>query len=383
MSDSIFSQLDSLASDSAAVFEKLKQELTAQKEYHRLFDAMLMQKKHEVGASLGRPGGIEDVPPEHREVVEEAYIDAARIVGKLLLDDGKIGEAWVYLRTIREPELVRAAIEQKEIDTDNYEETEELINLALYEGAHPVKGLELMLKTHGTCNTVTATDQQLPNLSDDERKQVAAMLVRTLYEDLRASVLNDVRRRVPTEEPDRSLKELIAGREWLFEDGNYHIDVSHLNAVVRFARALDDSCPELEQAVELAEYGRGLSEPLQYPAEPPFDDFYEGHLHYLRALSGANADKSLAWFRKRLANEDEARDKQMTAYVLVDLLRRIGKLEDAVHFAAEYLRDLDDPGGFSFSALCHEAGAFQKLKTLAVEKSDAVTYVSALLAEQK
>ena len=382
MSDNAFSEFDSIAGDSNAVLEKLIQHLTDQKEYHRLFDAILMRKKHELGVSLGRPGGIEDVPQQHREAVEQTYIDAARTVGKLLLDEGKIGEAWVYLRTIREPELIRKAIEELPIDTDNYEETEALINVALYEGAHPVKGLELLLKTHGTCNTVTATDQHLVNMNDKDRQQVAAMLVTTLYEDLRSSVLADVRRRVPTEEADKSLKELIAGREWLYEEGNYHIDVSHLNAVVRFSRALDDSSPELKLAIELAEYGRGLNEQLQYPAEPPFDQFYEAHVNYLRALAGANADKSLAWFRKRLAAAEDAQDQQMTAYVLVDLLRRIDKLDDAVHFAAEHLQDLDDPQGFSFAALCHEAGAFGKLRESAQKKSDAVAYVSALLAEK-
>ncbi len=383
MSEETFQQFDAVASDSAAMFETLIKHLTDQKAYHRLFDAIMMQKKYELGLPLGRPGAIEDVPDEHRETVEETYIDAARQVGTLLLEEGKLAEAWVYMRTIREPEQIRKAIEETKIDTDNFEETEQLINLALYEGAHPVKGLELLLTTHGTCNTVTATDQQLPNMTEEERKQVAQMLVATLYEDLRNSVLADVRRKLPTETDDKSLRELIAGREWLFEDNNYHIDVSHLNAIVRFARAMDAECPELKLAVELSEYGRNLAEPLQYPAEPPFDQFYDAHLHYLRVLLGQNADQSLAWFRKRLANESEAHDQQMTAYVLVDLLRRVDRLDDAVHFAGEHLRDLDDPQGFSFGALCYEAGAFDKLLTTAREKSDAVSYVSALLAKQK
>ena len=53
-----------------------------------------------------------------------------------------------------------------------------------------------------------------------------------------------------------------------------------------------------------------------------------------------------------------------------------------MHFAGEHLRDLDDPQGFSFVALCHQAGAFEKLREAAIEKSDAVSYVSSLLAEQ-
>jgi hypothetical protein len=383
MSEETFAQFDSLASDTNAVFEKLVDELTQRKNYHALFDAMLMQKKHELGLPLGRPGSLEDVPSEQQPIIEQSYIDSARTVGQMLLDDGKIGEAWVYLRTIREPEAVRKAIESLEVDTENFEEIEQLINVCLYEGAHPVKGLELLLKTHGTCNTVTATDQHLASMNDEERKRVAAMLVNTLYADLKLSVLADVRRKIPTEDDSKSLKELLAGREWLFEDNNYHIDVSHLNAVVRFSRALDADCPELPLAIELAMYGRNLAEPLQYPAEPPFDQFYEAHVHFFRVLAGQNADQSLAWFRKRLANEADAQDQQMTAYVLVDLLRRVNKLDDAVHFAAEHLRDLNDPQGFSFAALCHEAEAFDKLKESSVEKDDLLAYVSAVLAESK
>jgi len=382
MADDTFQKLDSAVADSEALFDELIRQLTDNREYHRLFDAIMMRKKHELGLPLSRPGALEDVPEHHREAAEQTYVDAARQVGRLLVEDGKLGEAWVYLRTIREPELVRAAIDAAEVDPDNFEATEQLINVALYEGAHPVKGLELLLNSHGICNTVTATDQQLANMADDERQQVAQLLVASIYDDLRQSVLADVRRKVPTEEPDKSLKELIAGREWLFADGNYHIDVSHLNAIVRFSRALDASCPELKLAVELAEYGRNLDEPLQYPAEPPFDQFYEAHVHYLRVLLGKNPDQSLAWFRKRLANEPDQRDQQMAAYVLVDLLRRVDKLDDAVHFAGEHLQDLDDPQGFSFGALCYEAKAFDRLLEAAKEKSDAVTYVSALLAKR-
>lgn len=380
MSPETFEELDALRSDPAAMLQRLIDQLTEAQDFHRLFDALLMQKKHELGLPLGRPGVIDDVAEEHRAAIEETYIAAARQVGQMLLDAGRLNEAWVYLRTIREPEAIRRAIETVQVDPDDYEKNEELINVALYEGAHPVKGLELLLQTHGTCNTVTATDQQLPNLNDSERRQVAAMLVNNIYEDLKQSVLADVRRRVPTESDEKSLKQLIAGREFLFEEGNYHIDVSHLNAIVRFSRALDASSPELPLALELAEYGSQLDEPLRYGAEPPFDEFYQAHAHYFRVLLGTGADQSLAWFRKRLATAEDTRDQQMIAYVLVDLLQRVDRLEDAVHFAAEHLCDLDDPQGFSFAALCHEAGTLDKLQDTAREKSDLVTYVGALLA---
>lgn len=376
----MFDELDECGSDTAAILDRLTTTLRETKQYHQLFDAVLMARKHELGLPTSRPGSLEDVPQEHRDAVEATYIEAAREVGHLLLEDGKIGEAWAYLRTIRETDAVRAAIEQCS-PGDDYEKTEELINIALYEGAHPVRGLELLLDSHGTCNSVTAMDQQLPGMDEADRQRAAAVLVRRIHTDLRDSVLADIRRRSPETEPLDTLAALIAGRDWLFENNNYHVDVSHLNSIVRFARSLDKSCPELTLALDLTEYGRCLDGPLQYPGEAPFDQFYEAHFHFFRVLAGTAADASLAWFRKKLAEQTDDHDRRMTSYVLVDLLRRVERYDDAVHYAAAHLRELEDPQGFSFTALCHEAGAYTELKQAARANNDPVGYVGALLAD--
>ena len=70
--------------------------------------------------------------------------------------------------------------------------------------------------------------------------------------------------------------EAITGRDWLFDDGNYHIDVSHLAAVVRFARFLPPESAGLPVVLELCEYGKRLSPQFQFPADPPFDDVLHG-----------------------------------------------------------------------------------------------------------
>ena len=58
------------------------------------------------------------------------------------------------------------------------ENIDDLISVALYEKAHPVKGLELMLKSRGTCNTISAFDQAIAQLSSDERLRGAELLVK-------------------------------------------------------------------------------------------------------------------------------------------------------------------------------------------------------------
>ncbi|MFN7805708.1 MAG: hypothetical protein ACK5TO_16950, partial [Planctomycetaceae bacterium] len=77
--------------------------------------------------------------------------------------------------------------------------------------------------------------------------------------------------------------ELLAGREMLFQAGNYHIDVSHLNSVVRFARRLEPQDQELDRALQEAQYGARLSPQYQDGGNAPFTDFYPAHIRYFQA----------------------------------------------------------------------------------------------------
>lgn len=384
MSTETFTQFDELqqAEGADATIDKLIATLREQKEYHNLFDAMLMKKKYELGLPLVRPTSFDDVPEDKREEFEKCYVEFARDVGQTLLDEDKLNEAWMYFRTIREPESVAAAIEQMSPRMEADEKTEEIINIALYEGANPVKGLEFLLRSHGTCNTITALDQQMPQLSPEDRKRAAAMMVTNLYEDLCHTINHEVQHRLAMTPPSNSLRELMTGRDWLFEEGNYHIDVSHLNSVVRFARSLDGSSPEIEQAIELAEYGSKLDQQFQYGGDPPFDDFYPAHIQFLKALAGKEQDEPIAYFQAKLDQEPEDADKQMIAYVMVDLLNRVDRMDQAIDLAERHLKDVDESTGFSFAELCWEAGRLDTLQQVAKEKGDLVSYTAALIQGQ-
>lgn len=380
MSDS-FSQLtESKSAGANAVFDKLLESLKASKDYHRLFDATLMRKKQQLGLPLLRPTSLDDVPSDQRTEFEKTYVEAAREVGQLFLDAGQLANAWLYFRTIREPGPVTAALEAMPNRRDPGDDTEELIQVALFEGANPAKGVQWMLKTHGTCSTITSLEQQMSRLPAEDRKRCAAILVKHLYDDLTESVRADVQRRMALAPPADTLREAIAGRDWLFQEGNYHIDVSHLNAVVRFARFLDKSCPELKLAVELAEYGSHLDPQFQYPGDPPFDEFYPAHRHFFQALSGEKVDEALAYFQEKLNAQPNEQDKQLIAYVLVDLTSRIGRWDDAVQLAEQYLLNLEDSGSFSFAELCRDAGRMDVLQRVAQSKNDLVTFTAALLS---
>ena len=74
-----------------------------------------------------------------------------------------------------------------------------------------------------------------------------------------------------------SVAEPIAGRDWLFADEAYHIDVSHLSATVRYSILVSDPAT-LALAVDLTEYGRRLASRLRPP------DLQQSSLRGLRLI---------------------------------------------------------------------------------------------------
>ena len=381
MSDKTFAELDQLkqTEGAAAAVECVISTLQEQRQYHKLFDALCLKKKFEMELPLARPTSFDDIPDDKRDEFQSSYINAAREVARLLLADNNIPEAWMYLRTIGEPQTITDALDAIDSRREPDEQTEQLIQVALYEGANPVKGLEMMLRSHGTCNTVTALDQQIQQLEPEDRKRAACLLVNELYNDLCQTIQHEVEQKMALAPAGDSLRELMTGRDWLFDDGNYHIDVSHLNAVVRFSRFLDASCPELKKVTELAEYGTKLSSQFQYPGDPPFDDFYPAHVQFFKALADEGAEDAVSYFREKLDAATDDEDKPLLAYVLVDLLIRTNRLSDALEVAEKYLSDVEDAAGFSFSNLCQQAGRLDLLQQVAREKGDLVTYTAAMI----
>jgi len=365
----------------AAALDLLIERLRADKQFHELFDALLLKKRFECGLPLARPASLRDVPETLRDAFEEYYVQAAREVGMLLLQEQQIAQAFQYFRAINETEPVAAAIEAL---PDDAAADDQVVEVALLHGVNPIKGLKLFLKSHGTCSTITALDQQFLQMPPAARSGCARVMVQSLYRDLTANVAHDVARREPpgtAMAPGQSLHELISGREWLFAEGNYHIDVSHLNAVVRFARALEPNAPEAALALELAEYGSLLAPQYQYAGNAPFEEFYPTHQRYFRALLGQNADEQIAWFRARIGNHADETDARLAAYTLVDLLERLGRLDEASDLACRHLLHCAEDFGISLADLCARAGRFDRLQEAAAKRADPVTWVAALIGQ--
>ena len=362
-----------LDADQEAAFEAAAEALAGDPD--RLFDLRMLHAKVRLGLPVGRPESLSDVPRERRAEIEQAYREAGREAGQSLLDRGEVAPAWSYFQAIGEPGPVREAIAAAPLprpDEAFDEAAEDLTRLALYEGANPPRGVERMLRSTGTCGTVTALDQLMPQLPAEDRPACAAVMVRHLHGELLRSVRADVERTAPLLTEPTTVAELFAGRESLLSGGGYHIDVSHLSAVVRFARSLEPGDAELPLAVDLCAYGRRLDRSLQYPGEPPFGDFYVSHGHFLRALAGEGVDEAVGYFEGKLRAEPDLPDRRLIAYVLSDLLMRCGRAEAAVATAAEHLAGTAAETGFSLAEMCERAGRLDLLATHAAEAGDVV-----------
>lgn len=379
MSD-LFQELSQLHSPgSEAVFDRLAEVLKERRDFHKLFDARMLRRKHELGLPLSRPASLSDVPDHLRKQVEETYIAAAREAGENFLAQGDIPSAWMYLQVIREPQRVAEVIEALPEGAAADDESDRIVRIALFEGVNPVKGLRMMLRQNGTCSTITAFDQAISGLKQPDREACAKVMVRNLYEDLRDNVERQVQQKIPLLPPGSSLRELMAGRDWLLEGGNFHIDVSHLNSVVRFARSIEPS-EELRLALQLAEYGEKLDPQLQYPGDPPFEDYYAAHVRFFKAVLGENTEEGLQYFRNKLEQEPDEQDRPLLAYVLVDLLMRTNHLDEAVDIGAKYLSNLGEDVSFSFADLCRKANRLETLQQVMRDRNDPVGYVAALFA---
>jgi hypothetical protein len=369
----------------SAALDALVRQLTERRESRALLDALLLKARHELGLPLIQDGGLDRLDEPLRTAFEERYVAAIRSVGTLRLDAGDIAGAWPYFRAIGEPEPVARAIDAfVPPGAEDDAAVGAIIEVAFNQGANPRRGFELILEHYGTCSAITAFEH-LPAV-EDVRVAAAEGLIRRLHEDLVANLRAEIAQRgQPLPGPGAAIDELIDGRPWLFADDAYHIDISHLSAVVRVAPLVRDPAT-LALAVELTEYGRSLSPRHRSEGEPPFDDHYEDHAAYLRALLGRDVDAAIAHFRGKLepAGDGDDRDDPSGTYpaqVLVGLLLRLGRLDEAIDVSAAHLAGLPEsalivPG---VAQLCQRAGQPGRLARIARDHGDLVHYAAAIL----
>lgn len=373
--------------------DRLCSRLRDSREYNALFYALLLKKRHELGVSPIPTGPAEELPGEVHQPYEDAIRAAAREVGQLFLDAGNLPQAWFYFRMIGEPAPVRAALEAIQPGED--EDIQPLVQIAFYEGVHPTRGFDWILGRYGLCSAITTVGTgELPH-SEEVRQYCIRALVRSLYAELRARLTAEIedRFRVPptgSESPPDTpgvIRKLIEGRDWLFGEEAYHIDTSHLSSVVQMSMHLQP-CPELNMARELCAYGQRLSGRFMGRQEdPPFEEGYRDYEVYLSILAGDGIEQGLAHFQRKVDTCDPEEVGTYPAEVLVNLLLRLGRGEQALAVARRHLASAEQQGRQltcpNLNELCQRLRAYDTLAEVARELNDPVYYLAGLLAARK
>lgn len=334
------------------------------------FEARLMKKRLELKLPLIQEEDPSAFPIEARAAYDQAVIESAREAGELALRQGNIRLAWPYFRAIGEPSKIAAAIEA----SSGEEDLDAIIEIALQEGVHPAKGLELILTHHGICRAISCFGMYPVR---NGRLDCIALLLRNLHNE----VVDRIGYAIESQEgrrPDtRSLPELLAGREWLFGEYDYYVDTSHLLSLLPYCLEVTDR-EILGLFHDLCEYGKHLSPMFQSRGAPPFEEPFVDYDHYVQALLGVNVDARVEHFRCKVAKTDPEEVGSAPAELLINLLVQLQRYDDAIEVSLNQLsnhsREQSCP---SVLRLCHLAKNYGQMREVARGRGDMLSYLAA------
>ncbi len=331
----IFQQLTQSRAEPAVMLDRMVEYFRQARRPMELFEALKMRIRNRLDLPLVTS---ENEPPRPEDVerqLEVGLLDACREAGTMLIEDGKVGEGWMYLRPTGDTELAKRLIAETPITEENYDE---MVQVLLHEGIDVARGYQAVLDNQGTCNSITLYEQSLVGRSKSDRTAAASCLLDHLYDELITLVRGDIARREAPASDDETLSEMIEKRRWILEDGGYHLDTTHLSSTVRIATLLEDPA-QVKKAWELTQYGRKLNHQFQYPGEEPFVDFYPAHSTFFSILLGENVDAGLKVFERKARTVDAAQHGTASIETYVDLLQRVGRPVEAINAAIELVPD--------------------------------------------
>jgi hypothetical protein len=377
-----FDQIESaLASGGAdAALAQAADLLRGQQRFHELFEVLKMQVRRRIGLPLLYHDSGDNLSEADRNQLEEGLIAACREVGTDLLMAGHVREGWMYLRPVGDKAEVANLLSAIEPTEEN---TEELIEVCLHEGIDIGRGYGLVLSTYGTCSSITAYDSSVARRPRAEQVPAAKQLLARVHADVLASVKHDIARQEGQPPSETSLRELVSDRDWLFQENSYHIDTTHLAAAVRIARVLTEPA-DLRLALDLTEYGRGLSAQFQYPGDEPFAEQYPASALYFQALLGENVDEALEYFRMKAEMLDPQYHGPAAAETYIDLLARVGRPADALAAALKVIPKGSQSMGYAptLLELAEKSGSFRAVLEHCRTQGDLLGFAAALVQGQ-
>ncbi len=351
MSSSIYEQLATLvdSGNSQQALETLITHLRNEGRYHELFEALKMQLRLRLGLPAAQSEQEAHLDEATELELERGLLDACRQVGELLLQSGKIREGWMYMRPVGNRELAAQALSAVSVTDEN---VDQFLEVLLHEGVDIGRGYALSLERNGTCNSITLFEQALAARPRADQQIAAKLLVEHVHRELLENLKRDIAQRQTHQPTAESCEALLAECPELLRDGAYHLDTSHLASTVRFARVLDDP-QSLRLALDLTAYGRQLHPQYQYPGEEPFLDLYPASAAFFRALLGQQVDAGIRYFTQKADAVDQQQFGLVAVEVLIDLLSRCGRHEQAL--AAFAKRIPADARTMGFPPACYNS----------------------------
>jgi len=411
--DDIFAQLAATAdaAGAAAMFDTLAASLKARGRWHALFDLRLLQARISLGlpatGELRGDGAQGDISSADRDQLDEQSLAACREVGWPLLEAGQVAAAWMYLRAAAAPAEVAEKLaalahgitgSQENLQNLDDEETaarlQEIVHVALWEGLDPALGIDLIIRTQGTCNSITAYEQAVSRLPARRQAPAAGVLVHHLHREVASALAADLTQRGATvTSADTSVASIIPLLDLLREiggegDASIHVDVSHLQSVLRIARVCTDH-DVIRDAWELACYACRLPAEVVYPGEPPFENVGESSRVFFGAQLGHDVDRAISFFRQSAARARLEESGTLPADTLVLLLTRLGRPTEALHAALERPAEGPMPSTMlasgmlpSLVELATAADSWDALLAVCRERGDEITFAATLAARK-
>lgn len=344
MATTPFEELKRLATESGIPksLDFLEHFFRRDKEFFKLFEVLKMRCRHKLDLPLMYSEQPDDLTSEQQQELEDGLLDACREVGTLLIRSGQLQEGWMYLQPVGDKKLSDGLIRSVKPNDENLDQ---LIEIAVTQGAAPVYGYELLLKHYGTCNGITTFDTQASRFDKPTQRLMAKAVLSHLHDELMENVGYSITQ-AGGEVQGRSLEQLMDENPDLLVGGAHHIDTTHLASVMRIAR-FTESVEDWGKAAAMARYGLALDKDFHYPGNPPFEDTYQDHLHFFNALLGKDVDQAIAHFEQKLKSVDVHEFGPVAHESLIELLVRIGRKEEAVDLSLQHLLGKHEPMGIA------------------------------------
>ena len=364
--------------------------MRAEARYPELFESLKMLHRIELGLPAVHTDltgahdstQLEAMSPELQDQLDKKLLGACTEVGTALIRKGNLQEGWMYLRAVGDRQATAEAMLDVPVTQENLDT---VLGLLVHEAIDIGRGTQLSLEMRGTCNTITMLDTAVSQRGRAEQQAAVGTLVVHVHAELLASVKADIVQREKCNAESEvhsatSLEALLSTRPALLRDGTYHLDTTHLSSTVRFARILDDE-KQLRLAVDIAQYGRQLHSQYQYPSEEPFADLYPMSLGMFRALLGEHVDAALKMFLQKAESLDPQEHGTVAIETYADLLTRVGRPAEAMHFLIKKMPRGMRPFGIapSLLELAEASHDFQPMLNHAKDRRDLVGYAAALL----